>query len=98
MTDILEQLIETARENYDSGNSMSYFGLPKLLLDAEDEIRSLRTTTKSVNKLTNATLRHAKEKLEIYRDHSDGEYHGGIEHTSLIVMINRTLDVLEEKK
>lgn len=97
MSDILEQLTEAARENYDSGNSMSYYGLPKLLLDASDEIRSLRTT-KSVNKLTSHTLRHAKEKLEIYRDYSDGAYHGGIEHTSLIAMINRTLAVLEEKK
>ena len=37
------------------------------------------------------TLRHAREKLEIYRDHSDGQYHGGIEHTALIAMIDKTL-------
>ncbi len=42
------------------------------------------------------TLRHAREKLEIYRDHSDGQYHGGIEHTALIAMIDRTLPLLED--
>lgn len=43
--------------------------------------------------LLRATLGHAREKLEIYRDHSSGEYHGGIEHTSLIRMIDESLSV-----
>lgn len=46
--------------------------------------------------LTITTLRHAREKLEIYRDHSDGQYHGGLEHTAMIARIDRTLPLLED--
>lgn len=40
------------------------------------------------------TLKHAKKKLEAYRDHSNGEYHGGVEHTRMIGMIKETQFVL----
>ncbi len=43
--------------------------------------------------LLRSTLSHAREKLEIYRDHSSGQYHGGIEHTALIRMIDESLAV-----
>lgn len=39
-------------------------------------------------------LKHAKVKLEIYRDHSDGVYHGGLEHTALIEMIDRAFKII----
>ncbi len=45
--------------------------------------------------LLRTTMRHARKKLEIYRDHSSGEYHGGIEHTSMIRMIDESLNVTE---
>ena len=41
------------------------------------------------------TLDHAKEKLEIYRANSGGEYQGGIEHISLIRMINETTGIIK---
>lgn len=36
-------------------------------------------------------LRYAKEKLNLYRARSSGEYVGGIEHTALIRMIDDAL-------
>ena len=48
--------------------------------------------------LLRTTLGHAHEKLELYRDHSDGRYHGGIEHTSLIRMIKETLSITEPEE
>ena len=36
-------------------------------------------------------LKMAREKLEVYRDHSDGQYHGGVEHTALIGSIDTAL-------
>ncbi len=48
--------------------------------------------------LLRTTLGHARDKLELYRDHSDGQYHGGIEHTSLIRMIKETLSVTEPEE
>lgn len=38
-------------------------------------------------------LRLCREKLEIYREHSDGEYHGGLEHTALIQAVDNLLRV-----
>lgn len=38
-----------------------------------------------------SVIKQAREKLEIYRDHSDGAYHGGIEHTALIRNIDTAL-------
>ncbi len=49
-------------------------------------------------KLLRLTLDQCRTKLEIYRDHSDGAYHGGIEHCSLIGNIDRTLLMTEEGK
>ena len=43
--------------------------------------------------LLRSVLDHAREKLEIYRDHSDGAYRGGVEHTALIRMIDESLAV-----
>ncbi len=43
-------------------------------------------------------LGHAREKLELYRDHSNGQYHGGIEHTALIRMIYESLNVVSDKQ
>ncbi len=48
--------------------------------------------------LLRLTLDQCRTKLEIYRDHSDGVYHGGIEHCSLIGNINTTLSLTEEGK
>lgn len=36
-------------------------------------------------------LKLAKEKLRIYREHSTGEYKGGMEHHALMERINATL-------
>lgn len=36
-------------------------------------------------------LKLCKEKLELYREYSDGRYHGGVEHTHLIKMIDNHL-------
>ena len=36
-------------------------------------------------------LKMARKKLEVYRDHSDGQYHGGVEHTALIRSIDTAL-------
>jgi hypothetical protein len=41
--------------------------------------------------LLEAVLGRCREKLEINRAHSDGEYHGGMEHTALIRWINEVL-------
>jgi len=41
-----------------------------------------------------SVLKQAREKLEVYRDHSSGEYHGGIEHTALIRNINQALTIV----
>ena len=43
-------------------------------------------------------LTHARDKLEINRDHSDGAYHGGIEHTKLIGNIRTTMSITEPKE
>jgi hypothetical protein len=51
-------------------------------------------TDKTIN-LAIHTLKLAKEKLEIYRDHSNGEYQGGLEHTAMIRTINETLGILK---
>lgn len=64
--------------------------LTKISSPEEEPTRRIKTA----NTLTSHTLKCAKEKLEIYRDYSDGAYHGGIEHTALIAMIDRTLSVL----
>ena len=48
-------------------------------------------------KLLRLTLQHARDKLEIYRDHSDGAYHGGLEHTKLMGNIRTTFAVTEPK-
>ena len=48
--------------------------------------------------LLRLTLTHARDKLEIYRDHSDGAYHGGIEHTRLISNIRETLAITEPEE
>ena len=47
-------------------------------------------------KLVEVTLVRCREKLEIYRDHSDGEYRGGMEYTALIKMIDTTLAILAQ--
>jgi hypothetical protein len=44
-------------------------------------------------KLLRQVLEMAETKLELYRDHSDGQYHGGIEHTALIGNIKRTMEI-----
>ena len=44
-----------------------------------------------------AVLKQAYEKLEIYRAHSDGEYHGGIEHSTLIATIKGILLKLDQE-
>lgn len=59
--------------------------------DLEDEVRKL----KGHITLLRLTLTHAKAKLEVYRDNSDGQYHGGIEHTSLIGNIKTTMSITE---
>jgi len=59
-----------------------------LCTEAADEIERLTTE----NTLLGKTLSHCREKLELYRDNSDGQYHGGIEHTALIRMIDTSLD------
>ena len=46
---------------------------------------------KAKNRVLVSVLRMAREKLEIYRDHSDGQYHGGIEHAALIRNIDLAL-------
>ncbi len=48
-------------------------------------------------KLLRLVLISCEEKLEIYRDHSDGQYHGGAEHTSLIGRIKTAMAVTEPK-
>ncbi len=50
MKTLIEKLEDAARENYDSGNSMSYLGLPKLLLDTADEIKRLEQSQREVFK------------------------------------------------
>ena len=59
----------------------------------EPELRSKLDKQRQRIELLRATIGHAREKLEIYRDHSSGEYHGGIEHTALIRMIDESLSV-----
>lgn len=63
--------------------------------ELEDEI--LPRLHKQIG-LLRTTLGHARDKLELYRDHSDGQYHGGIEHTALIRMIKETLSVTEPEE
>ena len=48
------------------------------------------------NELLVKVLGHCREKLELYRDHSDGQYHGGIEHTSLIKMIDTSIAACDQ--
>jgi len=48
-------------------------------------------------KLLRLVLISCEEKLELYRDHSDGQYHGGAEHTSLIGRIKAAMAVTEPK-
>ena len=62
--------------------------------DLEDEAKRL----KGHIELLRLTLTHARDKLEIYRDHSDGVYHGGIQHTSLIGNIKTTLEITEPEE
>ncbi len=60
----------------------------------EDEAKELK---RSIT-LLRLTLTHARDKLEVYRDHSDGAYHGGIEHTALIRNIKTTLELTEPEE
>ncbi len=48
-------------------------------------------------KLLRLTLTHARDKLEVNRDHSDGQYHGGIEHSKLMGNIRETLAITRPK-
>ncbi len=48
--------------------------------------------------LLRLTLKQCRTKLKIYRDHSDGVYHGGLEHCTLIGNIDRTLTLTEVEK
>lgn len=57
--------------------------------DLEDEVKKLKGHVT----LLRLTLTHARDKLEVNRDHSDGAYHGGIEHTKLIGNIRTTMDI-----
>ena len=47
--------------------------------------------------LLEEVLRRCREKLEINRAHSDGQYHGGMEHTALIRWINEVLPKSDQK-
>ncbi len=49
-------------------------------------------------KLLRLVLHSCEEKLEIYRDHSDGQYHGGAEHTSLIRRIKTAMEVTKPEE
>jgi len=60
--------------------------LEQLLSDQVNEFKARDIMVQHV-------LAQCKIKLEIYRDHSAGEYHGGIEHTALIRMIDGALRV-----
>ena len=42
-------------------------------------------------------LELAKAKLEVYRKHSSGEYHGGMEHMCLMTKINGAFRKLKER-
>lgn len=58
--------------------------------ELRNEVRSLRRLKGHVE-LLRQVLEMARKKLELYRDFSDGKYRGGIEHTTLIGNIKRTL-------
>ena len=64
------------------------------MFELEDEVKKL----KGHITLLRLNLRHARDKLEIYRDYSDGEYHGGIEHTKLIGNIRTTIDITKPEE
>ncbi len=69
-------------------------------LHGDDYIDELEAKVKEEEghiKLLRLTLKHARDKLEIYRDHSDGAYHGGLEHTALIRNIRETFAITEPK-
>ena len=52
--------------------------------------QSLETAVR-FGRLREALLR-AREKLAIYREHSDGRYNGGMEHQALMKLIDRALE------
>jgi hypothetical protein len=59
-----------------------------------DTIEQLTKELDALTALSVATLSSCREKLEIYRENSTGKYQGGVEHTSLISMIDTTSSVL----
>jgi len=62
--------------------------------DLEDEVLP---RLKGHIKLLRLVLTSCEEKLEVYRDHSDGRYHGGAEHSSLIGRIKTAMAVTEDE-
>ncbi len=65
--------------------------------DYLDELEAKAKRLTGHIKLLRLVLISCEEKLEIYRDHSGGRYHGGTEHTSLIGRIKTALAVTEDE-
>lgn len=61
--------------------------LEKIQCDLEDDIEALQAKNQ---RLVDAML-SAKQKLQIYREHSSGEYKGGMEYMMLINKIDKAL-------
>ena len=66
--------------------------------EGEEAVAKVMARHESRDKLFAQVLGQCAEKLEIYRDHSEGEYQGGIEHTRLISNIRDALMVLGIKQ
>ena len=61
--------------------------------DLEDKAKRLKGHVK----LLRLVMTSCEEKLEVYRDHSDGRYHGGTEHSMLIGRIKTALAVTKDE-
>ncbi len=49
-------------------------------------------------KLLRLVMISCEEKLEVYRDYSDGRYHGGAEHSSLIGRIKVAMEITKPEE
>ena len=84
----MEEETQWAEDGTPTGHALIPVG--RLMHEAADEISRLQSNLK----IAAAVIGMAKRKLEIYREYSDGSYHGGVEHTVLIKTIDETLSKL----
>lgn len=88
-----EQIDAPRREHESSCYLIMYQSLdPKCTCGASAHNAKVEVVRKGIETL----LKDCKEKLRLYRQHTTGEYYGGVEYTDLIQRIDQALAATKE--